>query len=101
MPGYYKGLVGFSCNCLLIFILAACSIGGSGGNNGSASSTGTTATRGGNSTTATVSATAQVGLGPESCPDAVKDPAHWDAIVGTQRSVSKVARVTCGNLTGP
>src|SRR5947209_17870611 len=39
MPGYYKGLVGFSLTCLLIFILAACSTGGSVGNNGGASST--------------------------------------------------------------
>ncbi|GAC1385658.1 MAG: hypothetical protein NVSMB33_14890 [Ktedonobacteraceae bacterium] len=80
---------------LLIFILVACSSGGNGGS----TSTPTTAT-GGVGSTATISPTAQVSLGPKPCPDAVKDPAHWDPIVGTQSGVSKVGRVTCANLVG-
>jgi immunoglobulin-like protein involved in spore germination len=39
-------------------------------------------------------------LGPQACPDAVKAPAHWDAILGTQGSGSKVAGVSCANIMG-
>ena len=39
-------------------------------------------------------------LGPQPCPNAVKDPAHWDAIIPRQQNVSKVEGVTCGFLTG-
>jgi hypothetical protein len=98
MAVYYQRLTVFSFTCLLILSLAACSTGGSGGNNGGSSSTPTTGTV--SSPTTTVSATPQIGLGAQPCPDAVKDPAHWDPIVGTQSGVSKVGRVTCGHLIG-
>ncbi len=100
MPGYHQRLTVFSFTCLLILILAACSTASSGGNNGGSSSTPTTSTVSGSSPTATASATPQIGLGAQPCPDAVKDSAHWDPIVGTQSGVSKVGRVTCGNLMG-
>lgn len=38
-------------------------------------------------------------LGPQPCPNAVKDPAYWDTIIGT-RGGDKVERVVCGNLIG-
>src|SRR6266700_3018999 len=97
MPAYHQR---FTVTCLLILILAACSTASSGGNNGGSSSTPTTSTVSGSSPTATASATPQIGLGAQPCPDAVKDSAHWDPIVGTQSGVSKVGRVTCGNLMG-
>ncbi len=100
MPGYYQRLTVFSFTCLLILILAACSTNSSGGNNGGSSSTPTTSTVSRSSPTATTSATPHTGMGAQPCPDAVKDPVHWDPIVGTQSGVSKVGRVTCGNLTG-
>ena len=40
------------------------------------------------------------GAGPQPCPDAVKAPAHWDAIIPTQNGVTRVENVMCGNLTG-
>src|SRR5437868_6112000 len=39
-------------------------------------------------------------LGPQPCPNAVKDQAHWDAIIPTQSGTSHVEGVTCGNLLG-
>ena len=39
-------------------------------------------------------------LGPQPCPDAAKDPAHWDAIIPTQSGTSRVEGVSCGNLLG-
>lgn len=39
-------------------------------------------------------------LGPQACPAAVKDPAHWAAIVGTQSGTTKVENVTCANMLG-
>jgi hypothetical protein len=39
-------------------------------------------------------------LGPQACPAAVKDPAHWDAILGNQGSDRKVEGVSCANLIG-
>lgn len=98
MAAYYQRLTVFSFTCLLILSLAACSTGGSGGNNGGSSSTPTTGTV--SSPTTTVSATPQIELGAQPCPDAVKDPAHWDPIVGTQSGVSKVGCVTCGHFIG-
>ena len=41
-----------------------------------------------------------IGLGPRPCPDAVKAPAHWDAIIPTQNGVTQVENVICGNLIG-
>jgi hypothetical protein len=41
-----------------------------------------------------------VSLGPQPCPDAVKDPAHWDPLIPTQVNVSSVHAVTCGYLKG-
>ncbi len=41
-----------------------------------------------------------VKLGPQPCPDAVKDPSHWDPIIPTQNGVTQVGTVACGNLLG-
>lgn len=79
--------------CLFLVVFSSCSTGSS------ASPTPTvgrgTAAGGGTATTTPV-----VNLGTQTCPDAVKSLAHWDAIVGTQSGVSSVGQVTCGNLIG-
>ncbi len=85
---------------LLAFFLVACS-GIGGGSSGSATPTagstpGATAT---GNTTPTTSTTPVVRLGAQPCPDAVKDPAHWTAIIAPTTS-SKVESVSCGNLKG-
>src|SRR5713226_9396675 len=95
-PRFLAGL-----SLLVLFaLLAAC--GGSGNNSGGA--TPTTQVTQGNSGTgspgATASTTPGISLGPQTCPNAVKDPAHWDQIIPTQANVSKVESVTCGYLTG-
>ncbi len=88
-------LIGTSFVLLLTFTLAACG----GSSNGGGGTTPTTqATTPGGGTTATASPV--VGLGPRLCPDAVKAPAHWDAIIPTQNGVTQVENVTCGNLIG-
>jgi Immunoglobulin-like domain of bacterial spore germination len=86
-----------------VFILALTVIACSGsGNTGSSSTTKTPATlssgSSGNKTTATASP--GIGLGSRPCPDAVKAPAHWDAIIPTQNGVTHVEKVLCGNLIG-
>jgi hypothetical protein len=43
---------------------------------------------------------AGVVLGPQACPAAVKDPAHWDAVLGNQESDRKVEGVSCANVMG-
>ncbi len=54
----------------------------------------------GGTPTPTPTPTPGVVMGPQACPDAVKDPAHWDVILGTQGSGSKVAGVSCANIMG-
>jgi hypothetical protein len=88
-------LIAMSSVLLLTFTLAACS--GSSTNGGGTTPT-TQATAPARGTTATASPV--VGLGSRPCPDAVKAPAHWDAIIPTQNGVTKVETVTCGNLVG-
>jgi hypothetical protein len=87
---------------LFVFILALLLTSCSGSsNNGSSSSTTQATSSGGNSggkTTATTSP--GIGLGPRLCPDAVKAPAHWDALIPTQNGVTHVEKVKCGNLIG-
>ncbi len=60
----------------------------------------TSSTGGSSGTTPTTSIPKGIQLGPQPCPNAVKDPAHWDAIIPTQPNVSKVEGVICGFLTG-
>ena len=63
--------------------------------------TSTTSSTGGSSgASPTASIPKGIQLGPQPCPNVVKDPAHWDAIIPTQPNVSKVEGVTCGFLTG-
>jgi hypothetical protein len=38
--------------------------------------------------------------GPQACPAGIGDPAHWDAILGTRGTDSKVEGVSCANLLG-
>lgn len=87
--------------CLLLFLLlalSACS-GGSGSGNGSSATpkqgSGTPAGQ----VTLTVTATPSIGLGTQPCPDAVKSPSHWTAIVLPQTG-AQVEGVSCGNLMG-
>ncbi len=86
-----------------VFILALTltSCGGSG-NNGSSSTPTTQATlsRGSSDNQTTAAPSPGIGLGPRPCPDAVKAPSHWDAIIPTQNGVTQVENVMCGNLTG-
>ncbi len=84
---------------MLALTLTSCS--GSGNNSSSSTPTAQATSSGGSSggnTTATVSP--GIGLGPRPCPDAVKAPAHWDAIIPTQNGVTQVENVICGNLIG-
>jgi hypothetical protein len=88
-----------STTLILTLLLAAC--GGSSSNSGATTPTaqGTTSSGGpGGGTTPTASP--GIGLGPKSCPDAVKDPTHWDPIIPTQNGVTRVESVICGNLIG-
>jgi len=39
-------------------------------------------------------------LGPQAGPSPVKDPAYWDAIIGTQPGTSKVESVSIANIIG-
>ncbi len=94
---HYKHLF-IATSFLLFLVLAACS-GIGGGNSGSSTpTTGNTpgATAAGNTTT---SPTPGVRLGAQPCPDAVKDPAHWTAIIAPTTG-SKVESVNCGNMKG-
>ncbi len=82
--------------CLLLCIFSSCS---SGSSNNATPTAGHAATptngSGSNATTTPV-----INLGTQPCPVAVKAPAYWDAIIGTQSDVSQVGQVTCGNLIG-
>lgn len=84
----------------LIVLLAACAgNSGSGTGNPSASATpqkqSTAPGEGG-----AVTPSPGISLGPQACPAAVKDPAHWDPLIPTQANVSSVNAVTCGYLKG-
>src|SRR5712691_7625205 len=86
---------------LVTLALAACGpFGGSSGSDTTAIATGSNTTATGRSSTATATpAAVVVRLGGQPCPDAVKDPAHWTAIIAPTQG-SKVESVTCANLTG-
>ena len=82
----------------LVVLLVACA---SNGGTGQASSTPTahaqsTATPGDGALTPSPG----IRLGPQSCPDAVKNPSYWDPLIPTQPGVSQVHSVTCGYLKG-
>src|SRR5579859_3339911 len=80
----------------LLFLLAACN-----GNSTPVANNAATASAGnGNSSNATAATAPQVKAGAQPCPEAVKDPSYWDAIVVTQANVNKVERVSCANLLG-
>ncbi|MGZ6366971.1 MAG: hypothetical protein ACXWPS_13495 [Ktedonobacteraceae bacterium] len=53
-------------------------------------------------TTGVVTPTPAPGVvfGPQACPNAVKDTAYWDTILGIQGSGSKVVGVSCANILG-
>ena len=93
--------IGMSLLLLVFLVLTGCS--GIGGNGGSATPTagGSPSSRSGNGLTATATAsqTPVVRLGVQPCLEAVKDPAHWTAIIAPT-STSKVESVSCGNLRG-
>jgi len=78
---------------LLALSLAACGNNGSGNESSKPTSTARAAT-------STPSSTPTVKMGTQPCPDAVKDPAHWDPIIPTHRPDSRVKSVSCGYLMG-
>ena len=84
---------------LITLALAACSGPGGGSGSTSTPTTVSTTTIAGKATV-TPTTTPQIQLGTQPCPDAVKAPAHWDAIIPTQANVNKVESVLCGNLVG-
>src|SRR6266480_2005010 len=81
----------------LAITLTSC---GGSGNNGSSSTPTTQGTLSRGSSDNQTIATPSPGIGPRPCPDAVKAPSHWDAIIPTQNGVTQVENVMCGNLTG-
>ena len=83
---------------LITLALTACS--GPGGGSGSTSTPTVSTTTTAGKATITPTTTPQIQLGTQPCPDAVKAPAHWDAIIPTQANVNKVESVLCGNLVG-
>jgi hypothetical protein len=88
--------------CVILFalLLTACN-GSSNSSNGATPTPHTTPSNGGSgSVTPTANVTPGILLGPQPCPNAVKDLAHWGQIIPTQANVSKVEGVTCGYLTG-
>jgi len=91
--------IGSSLLLFVFLILTGCS--GIGGSSGSATPTvgSNTPTTTGNGSTAIASQTPVVRLGTQPCPEAVKDPAHWTAIIAPTAS-AKVESVSCANLKG-
>ena len=85
---YKRMFIGTSFLLFLALALTACG-GIGGGNSGSAKPT----------ATITTSPTPVVRLGAQPCPDAIKDPAHWTAIIAPT-TTSKVENVSCANLKG-
>jgi len=103
MKIYAKRLYTSLCTSVTLFLfivlaLAACS--GPGGSSGSASTPTASSTTTVGKATVTPTTTPQIQLGKQTCPDAVKAPSHWDAIIPTQANVNKVESVLCGNLVG-
>ncbi len=43
---------------------------------------------------------ANITLGPQACPEPVKNPSHWDSILGTSSGINKVESVSCANILG-
>ena len=84
----------------LVVLLAACASAGGNGT-GSAGASATPQTRGTvPAGSGAVTPSPGIGLGPQACPDSVKDPTRWDPIIPTQANVSSVDSVTCGYLKG-
>jgi hypothetical protein len=101
----YRAFIGVSLLLLLTLLIAACGI--PGGTGGTPTSTPTQGSDSGKTPTPspTISGdttptpeSPSVKLGPQSCPAAVKDPSHWDPIIGTTKGVNKVERVSCANI---
>ena len=91
--------IGTTLILLLTLILAAC--GGSSTNSSGTTPTAQGTTSGGGPGGGTTPiASPGIGLGPQACPDALKDPTHWDPIIPTQNGVTRVESVICGNLIG-
>ncbi|HYX50018.1 MAG TPA: hypothetical protein VE843_09775, partial [Ktedonobacteraceae bacterium] len=87
-----------SISILVVFTLALTLISCSGSSSTTTTPSTIAGQRSGNTTTMNASPAPNSGLQP--CPDAVKSPAHWDAIIPTQIGVMHVEKVMCGNLTG-
>lgn len=82
--------------CGLIILLTACASGGSGTQRQPT----TVPTASAGAASPIVSPSPGISLGPQTCPVAVQDPAHWEPIIPTQPGTTKVQSVTCGYLKG-
>ncbi len=85
---------------LLPLLLTACNGSSNSSNNATPVSHSTPSNSGSGNVTPGASVMPGILLGPQPCPNAVQDPAHWDEIIPAQPNVSKVEGVTCGYLTG-
>jgi hypothetical protein len=86
---------GTSLFLLLTLILSACSL-----NLGGSSTVNSQATpRNGNTQVKPTSAGLRIQLGAQPCPDVVKEPAHWSAVIGLGAGQT-VEQALCGNLMG-
>ncbi len=92
-------LISTSFAFFLTLTLAACG-GSSNSAGGTTPAPQATTVGGGSGGSSTAPVSPGIGLGPRPCPDVVKAPGHWDAIIPTQSGVTKVENVTCGNLVG-
>ncbi|GCE17920.1 Gmad2 immunoglobulin-like domain-containing protein [Dictyobacter kobayashii] len=93
LPSLFKNTIVY---LLVLFILAACSLGGGNSTSNKNTTTASTPTP----ITATPTATPSVKLGSQTCPTAVSLPSYWDTKIPTQANVNQVEKVICANLMG-
>ncbi len=99
---HYKTSLFMAFLFLFVIVLAGCATNGGGtGNGGTPTPMATTVVGLASSNGATPTATLSPGVKPgaQSCPSAVKAPAHWDGIIATSNG-DRVESVSCGNLIG-
>ncbi len=93
-------LIGVTFVLVLLLTLTLASCGGSSSGGGTTPTTQASTSGGGSGSGTTPTASPGIGLGTQPCPDAVKATAYWDSIIPAQNGVTRVEKVTCGNLIG-